>query len=228
MKRAILAVLVAILCAGLFAVIHAAGGSEQNRGVVRPAAAAGRFYPDSAEALKNVVEHYLADAVPRKVTRPLALFVPHAGYVFSGQIAADAFNQTEGGDYELIVILGTNHTRPYFQKVSVFTGRGFRTPLGVVEVDRKAASALVAADKDCVADEEVHATEHSIEVEVPFVQVHFPRARILPVIVASDQPALTAGLGEALAALLRNRRALIVCKLRSLPLSFGHRRGGRG
>ena len=130
MEKAVLAVLVAILCAGLFAAIHAAGGSEQGGGIIRPPAVAGRFYPDSPDALKSAVERYVADAVPRKVTRPVALVVPHAGYVFSGQIAADAFNQAEGDDYEVIVILGTNHTRPYFQKISVFTGRGFRTPSG--------------------------------------------------------------------------------------------------
>jgi AmmeMemoRadiSam system protein A/AmmeMemoRadiSam system protein B len=94
--------------------------------------------------------------------------------------------------------------------VSVFTGQGFRTPLGIAEIDRKIASALLAADDDCVSDQEVHAAEHSIEVEVPFVQVLFPRARIVPVVVASSERAISARLGEALAAVVKDRKALIV------------------
>ena len=148
--------------------------------------------------------------MPRAAKKPIALVVPHAGYIFSGQIAADAFKQVEGESYEVVAILGTNHTTPDFRKISVYNGRGFRTPLGVAEVDREIAAALLKADTDCVADERVHENEHSIEVELPFLQVLFPGARIVPVIVGSPDAALCTRFGEALAKVLKNRRALIV------------------
>ena len=199
----------AILAVGLFIVVPPGftGGASDG---VRPPAVAGQFYPDGPEALRAAVQAFLRDAVPRAGKKPIALVVPHAGYVFSGQIAADGFKQAEGGSYEVVVILGTNHTAPDFRKISVYNGRGFRTPLGVAEIDREIAAALLKADADCVADERVHAKEHSIEVELPFVQVLFPGTRIVPVIVGSPDAALCARFGEALAKVLKNRRALIV------------------
>ncbi|MGA2107264.1 MAG: AmmeMemoRadiSam system protein B [Syntrophorhabdales bacterium] len=201
--------LYAILAVGLFIVVlpgFARGVSDD----ARPPAVAGQFYPDAPDALKAAVQAFLRDAVPRAAKKPIGLVVPHAGYIFSGQIAADGFKQVEGESYEVIAILGTNHTTPDFEKISVYNGRGFRTPLGVAEVDRETAAALLKADADCVTDERVHAKEHSIEVELPFVQVLFPGARIVPVIVGSPDAALCTRFGEALAKVLKNRRALIV------------------
>ena len=201
--------LVTIACVALLFVARPAlpAGPPDN---VRPPAVAGQFYPDSPEALKGAVRAFLRDALPRTAKRPIAIVVPHAGYIFSGQIAADGFKQTEGETYDVVVILGTNHTTPDFQRISVFNGRGFRTPLGVAEIDREVAAALLKADADCTVDERVHTNEHSIEVEVPFVQVLFPGARIVPVVVGSSEAGLCTRFGEALANVLKDRRALIV------------------
>jgi AmmeMemoRadiSam system protein B/AmmeMemoRadiSam system protein A len=177
---------------------------------IRPAVVAGRFYPESPEALRLAVQGFLRDALPRKAKKPIALVVPHAGYIFSGQIAADGFRQAEGESYDTVVILGTNHTTPDFFKVSVYNGRAFRTPLGLAEIDRTVVDHLLSACKDCVADEKVHRDEHSIEVQVPFVQILFPKARIVPIVVGSADPDLSVRFGEVLAAALKNRRALIV------------------
>jgi len=177
---------------------------------VRPAAVAGRFYPKSAEELRLAVQGFLQDALPRTARNPLAIVVPHAGYIFSGQIAADGFKQVEGESYDTVVILGTNHTTRGFEKISVYSGRAFDTPLGTVEIDRKVVTPLLETCKECVADEKVHKEEHSIEAQVPFVQVLFPKARIVPVVVGSAEPAVAARFGKALAAVLKDRRALIV------------------
>lgn len=176
----------------------------------RDPAVAGRFYPDSAAPLRLAVEAYLRDAVPRKADRPVALIAPHAGYIFSGQIAADAWRQAQGDPVDLVVILGTNHTAPPFAGVAIDPGSGFRTPLGVAETDRAAAEALIAADPDCRFDAGVHAREHSVEVQVPFVQVLFPKAKILPAVVGSADPGLCDRLGRALGAVLRGRKGLVV------------------
>jgi len=142
--------------------------------------------------------------------KPIALIVPHAGYIYSGQICADAYRQAMGRQYDVIVILGTNHTTANFSGVSVADYNAFQTPLGTVPIDEEVASALLAESKDCKRSREVHISEHSIEVQLPFLQVLFPNARIVPAVIYPPDPKLCVRFGEALAKVLKNRRALIV------------------
>ncbi len=176
----------------------------------RPMAVAGRFYPADGGRLQAAVEAFLEDAVPPRQERPVALVAPHAGYVFSGQIAADAFRQASGHDYDLVVILGTNHTQPPFRGVSFYPGDGYLTPLGLAPIDREATRALVAADPDFGFRPEVHREEHSVEVQVPFVQVALPGVKIVAAVVGDSDPDLCGRLGRALARVLAGRRPLIV------------------
>ena len=198
----------AVLVLGLAVLAVTAMGAKHAG--ERPPAVAGQFYPADAGKLEAAVKAFLEDAVPPKGERPLALVVPHAGYVYSGQIAADAYRQAMGYDYDVVVILGTNHTRPGFDGVSVYTGTAYRTPLGAAPVDQDLAEALLAQDPRFTFDSRVHEKEHSVEVQVPFVQVAFPGVKILPAVVGTPDSALCARLGRALAAVLRGRRPLIV------------------
>jgi AmmeMemoRadiSam system protein B/AmmeMemoRadiSam system protein A len=177
---------------------------------VRPPAVAGPFYPREPAKLEAAVRAFLADAVAARGERPVALILPHAGYVYSGQIAADGWRQAAGQAYDLVVLLGTNHTTPGFSGISVYPGTGFRTPLGVAEVDTTVAAALLASGGAIVPDTRVHEREHSIEVQVPFAQVVLPGVRILPVIVGTEDPLVLARFVQALARVLAGRRALIV------------------
>ena len=178
---------------------------------VREPAVAGKFYPDSASKLKLAIEKFLQYAVPAKAKGTVAIIVPHAGYIYSGQICADAFKQVKGKRYDVIVILGTNHTNPGFEKISLYPGGGFRTSLGIAPIEREVVSQLLAADPgDCVLDKSLHAREHSVEVIVPFVQVVFPEAKIVPVVVGSPDVNMCSRFGQALAKVLKNKRALIV------------------
>ncbi len=178
---------------------------------VREPAVAGKFYPDSASKLKLAIGKFLQDAIPAKTKDAVAIIVPHAGYIYSGQICADAFRQVNDKRYDVIVILGTNHTNPGFEKISLHPGTGFRTPLGIAPIEREVVSQLLAADPgDCVLDRSLHAREHSVEVIVPFVQVVFPEAKIVPVIVGSPGVGMCTRFGQALATVLKNKRALIV------------------
>jgi len=186
---------------------------EQARGdaiPIREPAVAGKFYPEEPDRLAQAVQAYLSDALPPAGPPPRVIVAPHAGYVFSAQICADAFNQAAGQDLDLVVLLGVNHTTPGFQGASVYAGGGFRTPLGVAPIDADLAKDLMAADPRITFAPEVHRREHSIEVMVPFVQVLFPHARILPIVVGSDDPDLTGMLGKALAERVRERKFLIV------------------
>jgi len=198
----------------LLSLLQAAGvprsaAAEDGAGVRAPVVA-GRFYPGDAIRLSGALDAYFEDAVRAAGDRPLALIAPHAGYIFSGQIAADAFNQALGHDYDLVVLLGTNHTADGFAGVSVYPGGGYRTPLGTAPIDRKLSAALIAGNDDITFEPSVHLREHSIEVLVPFVQRLFPQTPIVAAVVGAPRPDMCIRFGKALAAHLKHRRALIV------------------
>jgi hypothetical protein len=201
-----LALLVIVFC--FATACQANKGSDTD---VRAPAVAGKFYPESAARLKLAIEKFLQDAVPVQVQKPVAIIVPHAGYIFSGQICADGFKQVSNQKYDVIVILGTNHTNSDFQKISLYPGDGFRTPLGTALVEKNIISSLIKEDPaDCVLDKTLHESEHSVEVMVPFIQVLFPNAKIVPVVVGSPDMQTCTRFGEALAKVLKNKQALIV------------------
>jgi AmmeMemoRadiSam system protein B/AmmeMemoRadiSam system protein A len=208
MRLRALAILVAtLLSLGCFMMAQAGPGDPK---AVRAPAVAGQFYPANAASLKQAIQDYLAGAVPVRTERPIALVVPHAGYVYSGQIAADAYRQTAGHHYDLVVILGVNHSAAGFNRISVYSGAGYRTPLGVAECDRAVADALVKEDPDCMLDQASQASEHSVEVQVPFVQQLFPTTKIVAIVVGTEDQAVCVRLGRALAKILKDREPLIV------------------
>jgi MEMO1 family protein len=200
----------ALMCAAVLLACRGDVGAQAPSAGVREPAVSGQFYPGDARALASVLDAVIRDAVPAGRERPIALVVPHAGYVYSAQIAADGWAQAAGHAYDTIVLLGTNHTTAGFDRIAVLPGSGLRTPLGVIRLDQALADALVKADPACVVNAAVHAKEHSIEVQVPFVQKLFPNAAVAAAVVASEDPAVLARFGRTLAKLLAGRQALIV------------------
>jgi AmmeMemoRadiSam system protein B/AmmeMemoRadiSam system protein A len=197
-----------LACAGLLVSMLVPAAEPEP--AERPPAVDDAFYPGDAKLLEGAIRAYLDDAAPPRAGRPVGLVAPHAGYVYSGQIAADAYRQVIDHDYDVVVILGVNHTTRGFNGVSVHQGLGYRTPLGLAEIDRELAAKLVAADEAFTFEPAVHRTEHSVEVQVPFVQIAIPGVKILPVVVGRPDPALCKRLGLALAQVLSDRRPLIV------------------
>jgi len=188
------------------------GAPTPLAGEVRKAAAAGSFYTDDPQALAAQVDALLAEAeVATGHPRPIALIVPHAGYLFSGHVAAQAYKQIEGVDYEAIVVVGNNHYDPHFRRISVWAEGAFETPLGYARVDEELAAELLAADERILFDRNVHRREHSVEVQLPFLQrIYGDRLRFVPVIVGAPDPENCRVLAEALARVLSGRRALII------------------
>ena len=209
MKKRYLYIFLVFALVLVFAVVIQAR-KEPEMDTVRPAVVAGKFYSDAPGMIKAAIAGFLEDAEPVTVSRPLALILPHAGYIYSGQIAADGYNQTRGHRYDTVVILGTNHTTPGFHRVGIYPGDGFATPLGVARVDNRIVEDLLAASPDCVRNASVHQQEHSVEVQVPFIQVLFPEAKIVPVIVGSQEADLCQRFGQALGGVLKGKQALIV------------------
>ena len=184
-----------------------------SREVRRPAVV-GQFYPADGDELTRMVDAMLASVEPIETgdVRPelIALIVPHAGYVYSGQVAAHAFKQIEGLEVEAIVIIGPNHYDPTFHDVSVYGQGAFQTPLGPVPIDEALAQALIEADERIVFDRDVHRDEHSIEVELPFLQRVCPDCKMVPIVIGEPSMENNEALADALVKVLAGKRALII------------------
>src|SRR5215813_2065930 len=146
-----------------------------QRTKIRPPAAAGLFYAGHSDRLRTTVSELLDEAGPSANVLPKALIAPHAGYVYSGRVAAEAFAtlRASAPSIERVVLIGPAHFVPV-RGIAAPTVEAFETPLGCVPVDRHALSAI--ADLPfVVATDAPHAPEHSLEVELPFLQALLPR-----------------------------------------------------
>jgi len=154
---------------------------------VRPPAVAGAFYPDSRADLQEMVVTLLAEAreaLPKEPHRaPKAIIAPHAGYIYSGPIAATAFTAflPVAASIRKVVLLGPAHRVPV-RGLALPEANGFATPLGVVEIDPEMARAASRLPQVRLQPE-AHAPEHSLEVELPFLQVLLGEIRLLPLVV---------------------------------------------
>jgi AmmeMemoRadiSam system protein B len=163
--------------------------------VIRKPAVAGSFYPASAPELDALVASLLAGArahVYAPSARPKAVIAPHAGYVYSGPIAASAFALLLpfADTISRVVVVGPAH-RAYVEGVVSPGATRLETPLGPIDVDTGAIAEIPA-------DARAHAREHSIEVELPFVQKVAPRARVVPLAVGHASPTSVAQVLRAL------------------------------
>ena len=176
---------------------------------VRRAAVAGSWYPGDPDELAQVIDEMLASVRPVD-GEPVGLIVPHAGYVYSGQVAAAGFRQLEAGEYDAAVVIASDHQAPLSNPISVWAEGGFETPLGVVPVDRELAQALIETDPRITFDPACHQNEHVIEIELPFLQRVCPDCRIVPVLMGAEDEETVRALADALLALLSGRRAVVI------------------
>jgi len=170
---------------------------------VRAPAVSGRFYPGTKGELERTVRELL-DAVGEARPAPArAAVAPHAGYVYSGLTAAHVFARLEIPP--IVVILAPNHTGVSRAPggASLWEAGAFRTPLGDVSVDDGFARALLETSPLVGPDHAAHASEHAVEVELPFLQLRRADVRIVPLVLAWDAWEGCRGLGETLAGLVQ-------------------------
>jgi len=172
----------------------------------RQPAVAGMFYPGSAETLHREVQDYLAAAHPAGPA-PKAVIVPHAGYVYSGPVAASAYARLHGAAEQIhrVVLLGPSH-RVGFPGLAASTADEFLTPLGPIPLDREAIDRALALPQVRVLDQ-AHALEHSLEVQLPFLQEVLGTFRLVPLVVGDATPQ---DVGEVLELLWGGTETLIV------------------
>jgi AmmeMemoRadiSam system protein B/AmmeMemoRadiSam system protein A len=177
---------------------------------VRPAVFAGAFYPGDRAQLEAEVGQFLSAARPAVPPsgRIIGLIAPHAGYVYSGRTAAAAYALVVGRQIDTVVIIGPSH-HVLFEGCSVWPDGGFETPLGVAPVDATLAAAITRAGRFHFRPD-AFAEEHSVEVQVPFVQKALPGAAIVPIIMGNQTRPTIRALAGALVKTCLAKNVLVV------------------
>ncbi len=174
--------------------------------MVRPPAVAGTFYPDNPAQLRQMVQHHLAEGKMATLT-PKALIAPHAGYIYSGPIAGSAYKSLLPLRQQIkqVVLLGPSH-HVAFHGLAAPTSSAFLTPLGEIPVDQEAIAEITGLPQLYLLDEP-HQQEHSLEVQLPFLQEALGSFSLVPLVVGMAQPAEIA---EVLERLWGGKETLIV------------------
>lgn len=154
---------------------------------VRQPAVAGKFYEGNAERLAETVNGYLALAEEASLPKVKGLVVPHAGYVFSGMVAASGFKQLSNKEnsYKTVFLIGASHSK-MFDGASIPDFTHYKTPLGLVKVSTKAEK--LREESLIVSVPEAHLAEHSLEVQLPFLQTVLPNVEIVPIVTGNIDP----------------------------------------
>jgi AmmeMemoRadiSam system protein B len=172
---------------------------------VRPTAVAGRFYPQDARTLLADVQSYLSPAA--ETIPAFGCVVPHAGYMYSGQIAGAVFARLELP--QRCIILCPNHTGRG-APLSIISRGSWQTPLGLAPVDQELAQRLKRQFPLLSEDIEAHRSEHAIEVELPFLQALRTDFSFVPITIGVGQFEILHAIGQALAQVVRNEPALLI------------------
>jgi AmmeMemoRadiSam system protein B len=188
---------------------------------IRRAAVAGTWYPGTAAALSTAVDRLLAQAADSSVLASgdlVALVAPHAGLTYSGPVAAHAYRLVDARAFDVAVLVGPSHFVG-FDGVAVYASGAFETPLGRATIDDAVAEALMRATPIVREHDAAHGREHSLEMQMPFLQRLAPSTPIVPLVMGFQTDATARALAEGLVAALHGRRALLVA---SSDLSHYH------
>lgn len=173
---------------------------------------AGAFYPSDPQELRSLIQKYLQEAGDVKFEgKPVVLISPHAGYIYSGPVAAYGFEALCGESFDTVVILAPTHYFP-FHGVTVYEEGYFRTPLGDLEVDTALAKALLQSNPNLLSFEpQYFEQEHSLEVELPFLQMSLANGfKIVPIIIGDIDYNECQSLADSLADVIKDKPVLIV------------------
>ena len=200
---------VLILCLGLS--VYLPSPPAFSAGEVREPQVAGGFYPADPQELDQMIKGFLSNVrnSPRVEGPVAAIIVPHAGYVYSGQVAAYAYKQIVDLDVDTVIILGPFH-RALFEGISVWPLGTWKTPLGEVPVDTELATAILKQSDKFRFIPQAHMGEHSIEVQLPFLQEVLKKFKIVPIAVSDDSPDNCRLLAGAILNAMQGKKVLLV------------------
>jgi hypothetical protein len=181
---------------------------------------AGSWYPRDKAQLSKLLEGYLKLARAEKIDGDIfAIISPHAGYQFSGPVAAYGYKAVQGKNIKTVIIIGFSH-RKYFDGISVYAKGLWRTPLGDVAINETIASELVAQNKRMHFERGLFDDENSVEMQIPFVQLALKDAKIVPIILGTQDYGDAEILADALSEVLKERRDYLI--VASTDLSHYH------
>ena len=191
-----------------------------SAGPVKEPAVAGAFYPADKDKLAALVAGYLSRAeTPAQDGRLIALIAPHAGYEYSGQVAAFAYKHLAERAVDTVIILAPSHSAA-FTGVSVYAKGSMRTPLGSIRINEKLAASLLNEEANVTFYSPAFEKEHSLEVQLPFLQTALKDFTIVPIVIGQPTRASFTHLTGKLVAMPRkNRNAIIIA---STDLSHYH------
>jgi AmmeMemoRadiSam system protein B/AmmeMemoRadiSam system protein A len=193
-------------------------GKAMKEDVRRPAVA-GSFYPGDSKTLSRQVREFLSKAAKEEVAGEIVgLVSPHAGYMYSGLVAAHAFKTVEGMKFDAVVILAPSHRVPV-QGASVYDRGGYETPLGVLPIEKDLCQKLKSESNLIQSLPQVHSHEHSLEVQLPFLQEVLGKFTLVPLVIGSQDYRSCETIGKAIARAVKGKKVLLVA---STDLSHYH------
>jgi AmmeMemoRadiSam system protein B/AmmeMemoRadiSam system protein A len=177
----------------------------------RKAVAAGKFYESDSSKLQNELKTLFENAIPYKLKNIIALISPHAGFIFSGQVAANAYMQLDQTKlYKRIFIIAPSHYTA-FNGASIYNQGDYITPLGKVEVDCELANKLMRKNSAISYFPGAHLREHAIEVQLPFIQAHLKNGyKIVPIVIGTQNNEILKKIAKTLKEYLNSENLFII------------------
>ncbi|MFC1612743.1 AmmeMemoRadiSam system protein B [Patescibacteria group bacterium] len=176
---------------------------------LRQPSAAGKFYPASADLLTKEINSLLKNEKTSTSENVLALMVPHAGYKYAGKVMASAYSKIKDRNINTVIIIGNSH-HSLFDGISVYSSGGYKTPLGEVEIDSAMANLIIEKNEKISFNSDAHKEEHSIEVQLPFLQNTLKEFKIIPILLGNDLIDNCKMLSEILVAIIGDRKDILV------------------
>jgi MEMO1 family protein len=173
-------------------------------------AVAGMFYPSNPAELIHQIDEFFSRAPKFDLEgQVIGLVAPHAGYIYSGFTAAVAYNLLKGKSIKTVILISPSH-KEYFKGVSIFSGDGYATPLGILEIDEELKQILLTYSDVITASSHGHKGEHAIEVQLPFLQRALKDFKIIPLVMGDQNADLCQKLSDVLSETLKCRDDILI------------------
>ncbi len=215
--------IVALLITGMPLLACSKEGKVMKAEKIRRSVIAGSWYPGNPAVLTKEIKTYLSQADSAKVKgRIVALISPHAGYMYSGPVAAHSYKQLVGEDFDTVIIVAPSH-RSYFTGASIYNLGSYETPFGLVPLDYKLIESIMKNDDAIHYVPQAHAQEHSLEIQLPFLQVTLKDFKLVPIVMGNQSwencTKLASAISKAVRAVPGPKKILLVA---SSDLSHFH------
>lgn len=185
-------------------------GEGINMNDIRESVIAGSWYPGDPKILASEIDGFLKKTPSIHLDgKVLALISPHAGYMYSGQIAANSYKLVEGKTFDAVIVIGPSH-HTYFDGTSVYNKGGYQTPLGIVPVDMELANKIIAQSPTISFIPSAHMQEHSVEIQLPFLQVVLGEFSFVPIVMGDQGMQNCRELAKAIYKAASDKEILIV------------------